>query len=78
MKNLTVIFVLLILISGVYANSEIAEGNKTNNNSDSITSACLNLDGLPPVGDQVVAGSCYAGQPIIIISHILSNNQMTK
>ncbi len=58
----TVIITALILISSILANSEIEKGDNLNpeNNSGNTESAWINLDGLPPVGDQVVAGSCYA------------------
>ena len=66
MKRLTnitsLIIAFLILTLPGFASSEIEEANKTKSgdNSDSISSVRINLDGLPPVGDQVVGGSCYA------------------
>lgn len=34
--------------------------NSPKNSNETSPSSCYNLDGLPPVGNQVVAGSCYA------------------
>ena len=58
----TVIITVLILISSILANSEIEKKGNPNleDNSGNSVSVWINLDGLPPVGDQVVAGSCYA------------------
>lgn len=58
-------FTIFILVSSSLGNSESEKRNniKPNNNlvePERITASWINLDGLPPVGDQVVAGSCYA------------------
>jgi hypothetical protein len=63
-KNIitALMLIVFIFISSVLANSEIEKGDNINpnNNSGNTESSWINLDGLPPVGNQVVAGSCYA------------------
>ena len=58
----TLIIIVLIFILSITANSKIEKGDNLHpdNNSGNTESAWINLDGLPPVGDQVVAGSCFA------------------
>jgi len=66
MITVVVILILTAFIFPVYTNNLVEKRNDLNtpensNYSDKPTPAAWdNLDGLPPVGDQVVAGSCYA------------------
>jgi hypothetical protein len=62
MKNIifyiSILFILIIVTNGI--SSEKLSNNNSNNHEKIYPPSWINLDGLPPVGDQVVGGSCYA------------------
>jgi hypothetical protein len=66
MKNIffyVLMFSFLIFVSFVISGKQLLNNDShqnSNNPVEMIPISWINLDGLPPVGDQVVAGSCYA------------------
>ncbi len=64
MKNqflsITVISLIFIFFCLTQGNEKTKYSNITQSNKKDSTTFCDNLAGLPPVGDQVVGGSCYA------------------
>ena len=58
---LLLVYLSVFSIGIIYANARSNHSENQNKNSEAGTPiSCLNLEGLPPVGNQVVAGSCYA------------------
>ncbi|NNJ52285.1 MAG: T9SS type A sorting domain-containing protein [Ignavibacteriaceae bacterium] len=55
-----VLMLSFLLFASAVNGSEKQNYSISNQNSDSNPSEVINLAGLPPVGNQVVAGSCYA------------------
>jgi len=66
MKNIIfylLMFSFLVFVSYVIGGEQLSNNNPQQNSNNPVVMTPIswfNLDGLPPVGDQVVAGSCYA------------------
>ena len=55
-----ILMFFFLLFASVVKGSEKQNDINSNQYSDSNPAEVINLDGLPPIGNQVVAGSCYA------------------
>jgi C1A family cysteine protease len=62
----TIVLILFVYFSIIYADNSVIPHSDTefvvssNQSRENSPSSWLNSQGIPPVGDQVVAGSCYA------------------
>ena len=60
LHTIILVFLLFAIIIPGTENLNDNNSSQNSNSTDSIPTEWINLDGLPPVGNQVVAGSCFA------------------